>query len=102
MNDFPLTRFNPGKLPPVPDHFGMAESEWFWKLTSWLAVRTAISAEIEEIEDISKLLALSNDPELSEIDQDLALMNANLRLQDVGFSKVDMKHLEIPIHGIWK
>ena len=96
-NEYPITRHDPGKLPDVPDHFGISESAWFWKLSSWLKVRTAINATSEHVEDVAELLAMHEDPELSETDRDLALFNATQKLKNAGFSKVDFEHLGIPV-----
>lgn len=96
--DFPITRHDPGTIPDPPDHFGEAAAEWFWRLCSWMKVRTALHTDVETIEDISELLAMHEDEEMKEVDRDTALMNANLKLREIGFSTVDFNHLEIPTH----
>ena len=95
--EFPLTRFDPGDLPEPPSHFCDTAAKWFWKLAAWAKVRTALIVQIHDVEDVAQLLARFEDAE-DETDRETALLNANIKLAGMGFSKLDLQHLEIPIH----
>jgi len=99
MNDYPLTRHDPGTLPEPPDQFSVTAAKWFYKIAAWAKVRTALDVKVYDIEDVAELMQRYEETEPP--DKDIALLNANLKLAEAGFSETDLKHLDIPIHEMF-
>ena len=100
--EFPLTRYNPGKLPDPPAHLNTKASEWFYKIAAWSKVRCdMVQMDIDTLEDVSLLMARYEALE-DESSREIALMNVNYRLADCGFCSVDLEHLNIPLHKTFR
>ena len=98
--DFPITRFDPGKLPEPPDHLTIAAASWWWRLAAWAKVRNKhVDLTLERLEDVALLLARAD--KLEPRDAEVAIMNENIQLAEAGFNSVDLQHLDIPEHEVF-
>lgn len=98
--NYPITRFDPGKLPEPPEHLSIAAVSWWWRLAAWAKVRNKhVDVTLQRLEDVARLLARAD--RLKPRHAEIAIININIQLAECGFCSVDLKHLEIQEHEIF-